>query len=296
MKKILIFMLAGVLSLGVMACGSSDTPDKVPVSADAETVENNDDSSVQEAEITVEEQLIYDANDVKVTVTGLGDSVWGPELKVLIENNGSQNVTVQSRNCNINDIMMEPMFSCDVAAGKKANDTITFVEEQLKNAGIEVIKDVELMIHLFDTDSWEDIDTSDMITITTTADPSYEQSYDTSGFQAVDRDGIKVIVKKLDSDDSFWGADVYLYIENNTERDIIVQSRDVSIDGFMVEPAFSCEVLAGKKAFSTLTFFEDDLEANNITDIQNLEVAFYVLDADSFDEVFITEPITINFE
>jgi len=63
----------------------------------------------------------------------------------------------------------------------------------------------------------------------------------------------------LDREDSFRGADIYVYIENNGDEDIIIQLRDVSLNGFMVDLAFSSDVLAGKKSFDSITFFESDL-------------------------------------
>ncbi|WP_421688163.1 hypothetical protein [Ureibacillus sp. MALMAid1270] len=109
-------------------------------------------------------------------------------------------------------------------------------------------------LYIIDADSWDEIAVSDLIKLTTSADPNFVQEYDDSGFVAYDADGVKVVVKKLNSSESFWGADVYLYIENNTEKDITIQARDVDINGFMVEPAFSSDVGAGKKAFDTMTF------------------------------------------
>lgn len=50
-------------------------------------------------------------------------------------------------------------------------------------------------------------------------------------------------MKRASSDDSFWGADVYVYIENNSETDATFQARDVSISRFMINPIFSSKVI-----------------------------------------------------
>ena len=82
-----------------------------------------EDNNIRE---TVEEQVLLDQDDIKITLKSLDfDGFYGPELKVLIENNSDKSIIVQTRDSSVNDIMIETMFSCNVAAGKKANDGLT---------------------------------------------------------------------------------------------------------------------------------------------------------------------------
>lgn len=178
---------------------------------------------------------------------------------------------------------------------KKANDSITLSSVDLKAANITTIKDIEFVLHIFDSDSYDAIADSDTIKITTSADSNYVQTYDDSGFLAYEDSMVKIVVKKLNSSDSFWGSDVYLYIENKSDKNITVQASDVSINGFMVDPAFSCEVNAGKRAFDTITFFESDLEKNGITDITEIELKFHIFDTNSWNDIKDTEIIAIKF-
>jgi len=86
-----------------------------------------------------------------------------------------------------------------------------------------------------------------------------------------------------------------LYIENNTDKAITVQARDVSINDFMVDPVFSCEVISGKKAFDTITFMESDLTDNGITDINDLELKLHIFDTETWDTIKDTDIIKISF-
>jgi len=299
LKKLITIIVVFILTFIVTACGDADVnDDKTPVDESTENNENAvDNKETETQEVTLEEQVIYDENDIKVTVKGFEDeSTFGPEIKVLIENNSAQNITVQTRKSSINGLMVETMFSADVAAGKKANDAITFTDTELEVSGISTIKDIEFELYIIDADSWDEIAVSDLIKLTTSADPNFVQEYDDSGFVAYDADGVKVVVKKLNSSESFWGADVYLYIENNTEKDITIQARDVDINGFMVEPAFSSDVGAGKKAFDTMTFMEEDLTNNGITDITDLEFKLHIFDTETWDTIKDTDSIKVTFE
>lgn len=296
MKKQILVLICILLSLALAACTSSldMSSDKAPAS---NPTSPDSTSSTPSKEVTIQEQVIYDAGGIRVTAVSLtNDSLWSPAVKVLVENNSDKNITVQARNCSVNGLMVEPMFSCDVAAGKKANDTITFMSSNLEAANITIIKEIEFYLHIFDSDNWEEIDDSPIITLTTSVDPAYVQDFNTNGFVAYESDGVKIVVQKLNSTDSFWGSDVYIYAENNTDSNITIQGRDVSINSFMVDPIFSCDIAAGKKAYDTITFFESDLTDNGITDITELEIKFHIFNSDSWDTITDTQAITIRFE
>ena len=266
--------------------------------SEAGTEKSDDDKSLvlEKGEVTVDEQVLLNQEAIIITLKSLStDSIWGLSLKVLVENNRDEGITVQTRNSAINGVMIESMFSCDVAVGKKANDEITFMSSDLEIARIETIKDIEFSFTIFNSESWDDIYDSDTINITTSADESFVQSYDDSGFVALDQNDFKIVVKKLDSEDSFWGADIYLYVENNSDKNATIQVRDTSINGFMVEPAFSCDVLAGKKAFDSITFLESDLKDNNIESINELEFYFTIFESDGWDNIFDSNLIKVSF-
>ena len=294
MKKVLSILTVLCITLSLIACGNThtDSPDALvdkgtEISSPAEKPE----------EVTVAEQVIFDQEDVKITVTGLDvtGSFWGPELKLLIENNRKENITVQANHVAVNGIMVETSLSSDIAAEKKANASLSIFSSDIELAAIEAIKDIELTLNIFNSDSWNDIVTSDLIHISTSA-TDYVQSYDDSGSLAYDDNGVKIVVKKIDSEDSFWGADVLVYIENNRNEDITLQADNVSINGFMVSPAFSSDILAGKKTFDTITFFESDLQDNNITDITEIELSFYGFNMASWDDIFRSDTITIKLQ
>lgn len=267
--------------------------------ADEEAEETGTDESQEAAlgEAQVEEQVLLEQDGLKITLKSLEmEAFMGPELKLLIENGTDQDLTVQTRNSSVNGIMVETMFSCDVAAGKSANDGITFLSSELEDAQINVLQNFELSFHVFNADSWEDVFDSDTITISTNLDGSGEQAQDDSGVLLVDQDGVKITVKEADSEDSFWGADIYVYVENNSDKNITVQTGSVSLNGFMIEPLFSCEVASGKKAYDTITFMESELEENHIESIDSMEVSFRVLESESYDTIFETEPLGVEFE
>ena len=98
--------------------------------------------------------IIYEDEIVKITYTGIEES-YSTDVKLTIENLSDQGITVQARDVSINGIMVNPIFSCDVVAGKKANDSMSFYS--LEDDGIDKIETMELSFHIFDEDSWDTI-------------------------------------------------------------------------------------------------------------------------------------------
>lgn len=293
---LIILALFVLFFFGLLFLSPSDTPDDSKLPAGADTATSQAAQNPSSESVTIEPQVLFDSNSIKVTATSLDvDGFFGADINVTIENNSAKNVTVQANACSVNGVMVETIFSSDVATGKKANDSITLSSVDLKAANITTIKDIEFILHIYDSDSYDTIVDSNTIKITTSADSNYVQTYDDSGFLAYEDSMVKIVVKKLNSSESFWGSDVYLYIENKSDKSITVQATDVSINGFMVDPAFSCEVNTGKRAFDTITFFESDLEKNGITDITEIELKFHIFETESGNDIKDTESIIIKF-
>ncbi len=305
MKKLIL--LITVLTLLLTGCSSDDansTGKEVNqiVSGDKTVTTNtNTENKVEpkpEASIkaNITETVIYDENDIVVTAKSLkNEGLFGPELELFIENNSNENMTVQARDVSVNGIMIDTMFSGDVGAGKQSNESMTFLGSDISVAQITTFSEIEFVLHIFKTDEWSDSFDSERITIKTDQS-DHIQKIDDAGIVAYDEDGIRIVAKKLESENSFWGADLYLFIENNSKKDLIIQVRNVSINGLMVDPIFSSEVLSQKKAYDSITFFESELTKNNITDIHEIELSFSFINADTWEDSKQTKPITVKFD
>lgn len=269
---------------------------EAPAQTQETTVEAQETTTVKAGSETIEEQVLVDEEGLTITAKSLDvKGFYGPEIKLLIENNTGKNLTVQARNTSVNGYMVETLLSCDVADGKKANDTLVFASSDLKAAGIDVIADMEFSFHVFEMESWDDYFNSEMITLTTSAAEGFEYIFDDSGEAVFDDNGIKIVVKGLSTDDSFFGPGIVLYLENNTDDPITVQTRDVSVNGFMMEPFFSCDICAGKHVIDSITFMSSELEENDISKIEEVDLSFHIFDQESWDTIQDTDFITLQF-
>ncbi len=160
-------------------------------------------------------------------------------------------------------------------------------------AGIESVGQVEVYFRIYASDDWADIVKPDVITIKTSAYDHMDTTADDSGFELYNSDGIRIVGKTVD-ENSFWGTAILLYIENNSGKNVGINVDDMSINGFMMTPYFSTTVYDGKKAFNDITIMSSDLEENNIESIEEVELKFHIYNADTYDTIKDTDPITFT--
>lgn len=263
-----------------------------------DTIGSTEEETTKNTGASVTQQTIFEQDGIKIAVTGLelDGSFFGSELKLLIENDTDNGITVQARNVSVNGYMVDTSMSVDVASKKKSNDALTFMERSLEERGIEQIAEIDFSFHIFNSDSWDSLIDTEVIHIDTSCAGSYVQSYDDSGEVIYDNNGIRIVAKGILEDSSYMGPSLIVYIENNTEDAITIQSRDVSINGFMVDPIFSCEIMPGKKAIDDITFMNSDIEENQIESIDEVEISFHIFKTDGWDTIQDTDPITVNFK
>ena len=303
MKKytVLLFILVTVLLLAGCSKGNKNLTATVPAATEESEQEEPsravEDSTAAPAvsDATLPETVLVDEEGIKVTATGIDkDALFGTEIFLLIENNTDQALIFQSERVSVNGYMVESIMSSEVAAGKKANDTLTLIDSDMEASGIDTIDEIELYLHVFNVDTWEDYYNSSAITLKTSDADSHTQTYDDSGELIYEGNGIKIVAKNLEANELL-GQSLFVYLENNGSQAVIVQTRDVSVNGFMMDSVFSVDILPGKRAVNSILFLNDDLEKNGIETIEEIELSLCILDFNTWDILFETRPIKITF-
>ena len=297
-KSIRILALILALSLfAAMALGSGSSDGGSEIVTNPPATDANGVADVTEpvsALPTIDEQVLLDQKGIKVTAKEyVEDSIWGEGIKVLIENNSDKNVSVSLNALIVNNYMISDSFYSSVAAGKKANETMYISSSALEAAGIDSIGQIELYFHVYDSDSYDKIFDSDVVTIQTSAFSEMDVTPSESGTELYNGNGVRVVGKFVD-EDSFWGTAVLLYLENTSGKNVRVSCENMSINGFMVTPYFSCTIYDGKMAIDEITILSSDLEENDIETIEELELSFHIYDPDTYRTIVDTDPITFS--
>ena len=291
MRRLLPALLAGMLLLA--GCSSSEA-DAASVTSAETSYAGASEAEQETQDVTLAETVLFDQDGICITATGLStDSLFGPELNLLVENDSAQNIVVQPNYCMVNGYMMDGLLSADVAAGKKANDTLDFLSNALARCGIETITDIELDLVVSDGDSWQTLYETGPVILQTSAAGQYTQTYDDSGEEIYNQNGIRVVAKSVNDD--LFGMGIKFYLENNTDKAVIVNADNVSVNGYMMTDLFYSDLAPRSHAVDTLTLLGSELEDNHIDTITDAELSLQITDADYYQTIDSTAPITLHF-
>lgn len=308
LSVMLCFAVFAMMALGSGSTDSGETKQVVTSNGIEKTDDSNSENSDSQisdsqttdsavssnAAVTIDEQVLVDQDNIVVTAKEyVTDSFWGDGLKLLLENNSDKDVMVSCKALIVNDYMITDLFASEVAAGKKANETLYLSSTQLKASGIETVGKVEIYFHVYDSNTFEGIFDTECVTIQTSEYANMDTTPNDAGTELYNEGGIRIVGKTVD-ENSFWGTAILLYCENNSGKNVGITVDDMSINGFMMNPFFSTTVYDGKKVIDEITVFSSDLEENGIESIEEVELKFHIYDADSYSTITNSEPITFS--
>ncbi len=317
-RQLFTIIISGILLLS--ACGSN---------VQNKNIDNSKNDFVALApfkkEATIEETILYNENDLKITATSLTYGNYSADLELKFENNSDKNLSFiaqsigYSRNA-INDTMLKDGYvSIDVAASGTETDTMSFSYDDMLLCGITEIGTIQTGFCISDED-YNDIYTG-AVEIETSASNSVESgttrfrntmknkalqyTYDMAMDYFSDEEiyssaGISIITEIMITNKN--GKQVLMLEEiNNSDIDAEVYIKDIKVnDKLVYEGASSSEIITpGKRAIGGFTIDnildEDKKKELGITDIES--IGFTVL-ARNTDFMVISEPkeVTIRLK
>lgn len=328
MKKSLLMLLTVAILL-LSACGQGQTTPTPSGQGDtpAQTEAAKQPDKVEEVEqfdpsATIEETVLFDESNVKITATGIKYTAYDVKLNLTIENNTDQELsflagTIGYSYSSVNGYMVDDGYlNTSIGAGKKANETVSYSISELTLLGITDIADIEIGIRVTDDDYNEYLLTDSMQIKTSLAD-SYDYATDTYrnsitnsglanqlGFTlvhdsqevAVDKSGIRVLSQTLISNSD--GEEALLVEVENTSGDMVyVSLGDIVLNGLSVESGtWSVDrVGAGKRRVMTinLSSMMSYSEVLGLDEIGEITYSFEVMDSD-YDTIFLPQNITFT--
>jgi len=177
-----------------------------------------------------------------------------------------------------------------VAAGQSSIENLSLAIETLNRMGIDAIHSVEFSLRIIENDNWSKSITTERIRVETDADPSLAQSINETGEVVVEREGIRICIKKTENEK------LIVYIENYTDTNISVSAEDVKVNGNLVHFFFDDDLLAGTRHFQELMLDASDFMAFNINKVETLELKLSVVSKSDQKRIFETEPILLKFD
>ncbi len=307
MKKLFALLLAGLMLLSLAACGAPQSDDPGTTANDAQSATGNaagnDTTAAIEttaAELSFQELTVVDNEYCTIKITGIEpDNLFGYTLNAYLENKSAdKNYMFSIQAASVNGVQTETLFASEVAAGKKANENITFMSPDLEENGIVDYTDIELAFRVYDSDDWMAEPVAEPVVHVYPYGEenavAYTREAQESDIVLVDNEFATVIVTGFKMDD-IWGYSADLYLVNKADSTVMFSVDDASVNGFMLNPLFAASVNAGKCAFSSVTWMQNSLDENNITDVETIE---FLLRAYQTDDILagdlVNQTVTLN--
>ncbi len=109
----------------------------------------------------------------------------------------------------------------------------------------------------------------------------------------VDENGIKITALEIDYSGSF-GPKVEMLVENNSSHDVMIQARNSSVNGAMVEANFTFDIIAGESRREDIGFAKSGMELYGIKAVETLEFGLLISDAHNWETIVSVDSIRID--
>ncbi len=252
---------------------------------DASTTSNASAASTFSQVLVDREDLYFAIRDVKE------DSVLGYSWQVYVENRTAKNLMFSFEKVAVNGVMCDPYWAEVIAAGKKGNCEIIWLQDSLTQRQIADIRKVEFTLNIYNDDDYTEAPLMhDPFTV-------YPTGHDTSSFTPdrrtpaasdhvlVDNDDCTVTVTSFDPGNS-WGYVMHLYIVNKTDQDLVFSAQNMSLNDTACDAYWAEIVTAGNAAYSAVLWDKGLLAENAITEVREITFPLCV-----FSDQNIAEPL-----
>lgn len=322
-KRLIMVMVAMGMACSLMACGlSGNTQD-----SEKTLTSKKDNFGITlgkfSKKATIEEKVLYDKDNVKITATNLEYGEEAANLKLKIENNSKKKLTFSAGTMGygvnaINGFMVSGGYlNCEADAGESIDEEMSFDYEELILLGMKEIADIRVGFTISDED-FNNIYTKPVQIKTSFAD-SYDYSKNSKNYhkaitskalkytydidipyfetdEIYSSNGIKVVsegyMKNADGD-----RVLFLEVQNNSENMIYFQTSDLKVNEKKLYDgtwSYDC-ILAG---CTTLVNIDVDYGiesyAENTKDFEQVETIGFTAQAENKDEYVVSEPSEIT--
>ena len=301
MKLATIFLC--VLLLTGCNAVPTDTQASTPPAKQTQPSSTADPTTAATTQTTVpafQEVMVVDNEDCAIYISDFReDPIWGWVLDARLENKSEDETWMfVVSSASVNTVQIDPLFASQVAPGKKAREQIHLSVSTLKERDIGPYTDIELYFRVYDAEDWQEdpVATPSIHIYPYGADRAqpYVRERQPTDQVLVDQNDFRVTVTEF-VQDPVWGFTAQLFMENKTDKQVMLTAEDASVNGFMADPLFALSVGPGNCAFGRMSWSDTALQELGITQVEEIEFTLRAYDEANWSAKDIVNlPVKLN--
>jgi hypothetical protein len=273
MKRLTAIVLALTLCFSLTGCMSRSERKELKATMDEANGYTTISYAMDDGTELAEPTVIYDKNDVKVTVLGItGTDIQNGKIWYRVENNTKNTITFSVETLTVNGWDNDWWDSVTVEAGKMKKDSLTMshVNVDWSELGIDTtVGSFTMTCAVDDYDNLDDEFTTEELK--TTAYGTVED-IDLSGSEVVyDNNGVKIVFLNT-GNYSGYSCPLTFYLENNTDNRVEINTTDSDdvyslklADGRVTDATIVEYLYPHSRTISRMYLFSDELYNDNLT-------------------------------
>ncbi|MBQ3357064.1 MAG: hypothetical protein IJG45_08160 [Oscillospiraceae bacterium] len=255
-----------VLALTLCACGSSGGTD--------ETIPT-------EAPEGSSQQTLFSNESCAMTLESVGRNAGGDYCwTVSIENKTGSELVFSVDQVYVNEFEADPYWAVYAPALQTTTSEISWFASTLNACGIRSVDRVDFTLSVYPTGSAANMLAQDKITVYPNGEDAYQPAaYEAGASDALLLDAPEVLFVATGCDpDGAWGYNLNVYLENRTEASQDYTVKNVKVNGQLLDPYWFRTLDAGKKSYTYINWYTDELEHMEIYEVSRIEFDLLVTD------------------
>lgn len=270
------------IALVLCACGADDDAE--------ETIP----SDVQEGDSQI---ALYSDEKCALTLESVGkdgaDYCW----TVQMENKTGGTLVFTVDRVYVNDFEADPVWAQSAPAMATTASAISWPSATLDACGIRSVDRVDLLLTVSPNKDGTDPIVQEKLTVYPNGEAAYQPASFTAGAGdtvLIDEPETLLFAATGADPDGAGGYTLNVYLENRSEREQDYTVKNVKVNGQICDPSWYRTIDAGKKCFTYINWYTEDLQHMEIYEVSKIEFDLVASDAatqaKSFEQHCVVEP------
>lgn len=279
MKKIFALILAMAMVFSFAACGEKKTDDAKGADVKGEVKKELTLVEFEPVEVINNEQCAITISDYVI------DDIWGTQVVVTLENKtNDKNLSFDIASASVNGVTCSVFMIEDLEPGETLETEVSIYGENLEALGIEEFTDVKFAFEVSDSDDlFADPIAVEVVHVYPYGEENaykFVREAQSTDVVIMDNEYARVLVVGAENEEILDWYEVYIYIENKSDKVLCLYAEEATVNGKETDPIFFPTVEVGEVTLDTCTWV--GLTEMGITSVEEIEFDLFLTDYDDW--------------